>query len=53
MLLAWGDGPVMAWASDRPGAREVLREALRAVPDFLTGGLASADATLPVRIVAA
>ncbi len=53
LLVAWGDGPVMAWASDRPGCREVLREALRTVPDFLAGGLASADVTMPVRIVAA
>ncbi len=53
LLVAWGDGPVLAWASDRPGAREALREALRTLPDFLEGGLASADASLPLRIVAA
>jgi hypothetical protein len=52
LLVAWGDGPVLVWASDRPGARAVLREALRGLPDFLGGGLASADATLPLRITA-
>lgn len=53
LLAAWGDGPVLAWASDRPELREAVREALRALPEFLGRGLASADATLPVRIVAA
>lgn len=53
LLAAWGDGPVLAWASERPAVREVLREALRALPGFLGQGLASADVTLPLRIVAA
>lgn len=53
LLVAWGDGPVLAWASDRPEARATLREALRALPDFLAAGLASADASLALRIVAA
>ena len=52
-LVAWGDGPVLAWASDRPDARAILREALRALPVFLAAGLASADATLALRIVTA
>ncbi len=53
LLAAWGDGPVMAWASERPELREAVRDALRALPEFLAGGVASADATLPVRVVAA
>jgi len=53
MLAAWGDGPVLAWASDRPELRDVLREALRTPPAFLSEGMTSADVTLPLRIVAA
>lgn len=51
MLAAWGDGPVMAWASDRPELREAVRDALRALPEFLAAGVASADVTMPVRVV--
>jgi hypothetical protein len=51
MLAAWGDGPVMAWASERPELREAVREALRALPEFLASGVVSADATMPVRVV--
>jgi hypothetical protein len=51
MLAAWGDGPVLAWVSERPGARVAVREALRALPEFLARGVASADVTLPVRVV--
>lgn len=51
MLAAWGDGPVMAWASERPELREAVREALRSLPEFLSAGVASADVTMPVRVV--
>lgn len=52
LLAAWGDGPVLAWASERPELRAALREALRALPGFLAEGLASGDPTLPLRIAA-
>lgn len=51
MLAAWGDGPVMAWASERRELREAVREALRSLPEFLASGVASADVTMPVRVV--
>lgn len=53
LLAAWGDGPVMAWVSDRPEVRDVVREALRALPPFLSAGFQSGDVTMPVRIVPA
>lgn len=53
VLVAWGDGPVLAWASERPELRMVLRQALRSLPGFLGEGLCSGDATFPVKIVAA
>ena len=51
VLAAWGDGPVIAWANDLPSVRAVLREALSALPPWLSEGVASADTTLPLRIV--
>lgn len=53
LLAAWGDGPVLAWASEREALRAVLREALRAVPAFLAEGVCSADETFAVRVTAA
>ncbi len=53
MLAAWGDGPVMAWVSDRDELREVLREALRSLPEFLAGGVLSGDEGFPVRVLRA
>jgi hypothetical protein len=52
VLAAWGDGPVIAWANDLPAVRAVLREALATLPSWLSAGVVSADATLPLRIVA-
>ena len=52
VLAAWGDGPVIAWAKDLPAVRAVLREALATPPSWLSAGVVSADATLPLRIVA-
>jgi hypothetical protein len=52
LLAAWGDGPVLAWASDRPALREIVRNALQTLPEFLSEGVISADATLPVQVVA-
>ncbi len=51
VLAAWGDGPVIAWANDRPAVRAVLREALATLPSWLSAGVVSGDATLPLRIV--
>lgn len=51
VLAAWGDGPVIAWANDLPPVRAVLREALSSLPPWLSEGVVSADATLPLRIV--
>lgn len=51
VLAAWGDGPVLAWADERPAVRAVLREALAALPPWLRDGVVSGDATLPLRIV--
>ncbi|MBL8603295.1 MAG: hypothetical protein JNK72_15330 [Myxococcales bacterium] len=53
VLVAWGDGPVLAWASEREALRGLLRAALHALPSFLGDGLCSGDATFPVKIVAA
>lgn len=53
LLAAWGDGPVLAWASEREAVRAVLRAALRAVPAFLAEGVCSADETFAVRVTAA
>ncbi len=52
MLAAWGDGPVMAWVSERPELRAVVRDALRVPPAFLPQGVVSGDATFPVRVTA-
>lgn len=51
VLAAWGDGPVLAWADDRPAVRAVLREALTNPPEWLREGMVSGDATLPLRLV--
>ncbi len=51
VLAAWGDGPVIAWADERPAVRAVLREALATLPSWLGAGVVSGDATLPLRIV--
>ncbi len=53
LLAAWGDGPVLAWASEEPALRARLREALRNVPGFLSEGVCSADETFAVRVTAA
>lgn len=53
LLAAWGDGPVLAWASEEHALREALRDALRAVPEFLSEGVCSADETFAVRLTAA
>lgn len=52
VLAAWGDGPVIAWANELPAVRAVLREALATLPPWLSAGVVSGDATLPLRIVA-
>lgn len=52
VLAAWGDGPVLAWASEREALRHALREALRALPDFLAEGVCSADETFAVQVTA-
>jgi hypothetical protein len=49
-LVAWGDGPALAWASDEPAAQRCLRAALRVPPPWLAGGMASRDPSFPVRI---
>lgn len=49
-MVAWGDGPVMAWVDADPGLQRALRDALRDPPDFLDGGMVSGDATLPLKI---
>jgi len=50
VLAAWGDGPLMAWVSDGPELRGLVREALRALPPWLADGVCSADASFPVRV---
>lgn len=50
VLIAWGDGPVLAWADRRGAARAVLRAALRVPPPWLQEGMRSRDVTFPVRI---
>lgn len=49
-LVAWGDGPALAWASNDPIAQSCLRAALRAMPAWLSGGLLSRDPSFAVRI---
>jgi hypothetical protein len=49
-VVAWGDGPALAWASDEPRARDFLRSALRAPPPWLRAGMASREPGFPVRI---
>lgn len=51
LLAAWGDGPVLAWASERPALRDALCDALRALPAFLAEGVCSADESFAVRVV--
>lgn len=53
LLAAWGDGPVLAWASEEEALRAILREALRQVPGFLSEGVSSADERFAVRVTAA
>jgi hypothetical protein len=50
VLVAWGDGPVLAWAHAASGARAVVREALRVPPPWLVAGVCSGDPTFPVRL---
>ena len=49
-LVAWGDGPALAWASSDPIAQSCLRAALRAMPAWLSGGVLSRDPSFAVRI---
>jgi hypothetical protein len=49
-LVAWGDGPALAWASRAPVAQECLRAALRSPPPWLFNGVGSRDAAFAVRI---
>lgn len=49
-LVAWGDGPALAWASNDPIAQSCLRAALRAMPAWLSGGVLSRDPSFAVRI---
>ena len=51
MLAAWGDGPLMAWVSERPALQAAVREALRALPPWMADGVCSADAGFPLRVV--
>lgn len=46
-LVAWGDGPVLAWADTDPGLRRALHHALQHPPAFLSRGVVSTDPTLP------
>lgn len=48
--IAWGDGPVLAWADEDPTALGHLREALLQLPLWLRSGLHSMDAVFPVQI---
>jgi hypothetical protein len=49
-VVAWGDGPALAWASEDARAQDFLRSALRAPPPWLRAGMASRDRAFPVRI---
>jgi hypothetical protein len=49
-VVAWGDGPALAWASDERAAQACVRSALRAPPPWLLGGMASRDPSFAVRI---
>lgn len=49
-LIAWGDGPALAWASSALAAQECLRAALHAPPAWLHLGMASRDPAFCVRI---
>lgn len=49
-LVAWGDGPVLAWAHEGVAARALVRAALHVPPSWLAEGFRSADPTLPVRV---
>lgn len=49
-LVAWGDGPALAWASTAPVAQDCLRAALRVPPAWLHMGMASRDPAFCVRI---
>ena len=51
LLAAWGDGPLMAWVSERPALQAAVREALRALPPWMADGVCSADAAFPLRVV--
>ncbi|MDP3275279.1 MAG: hypothetical protein Q8Q09_08810 [Deltaproteobacteria bacterium] len=42
-LLAWGDGPVMAWARATPEAHALIVRALRTLPPWLMDGVVSVD----------
>ncbi len=48
--IAWGDGPVLAWADEDPAALDQLRAALQTLPPWLRGGMVSMDAVFPVQI---
>jgi hypothetical protein len=50
VLIAWGDGPVLAWADERAMAHHFLRSALRRPPPWLARGMCSGDPTFPVRV---
>lgn len=50
VLVAWGDGPALAWASQHEAAQRCLRAALHAPPPFLSGGVVSRDPSFAVRI---
>jgi|LNFM01.1.fsa_nt_gb hypothetical protein len=50
VLVAWGDGPALAWVSDTALAQRCLRAALHAPPAFLSGGLLSRDPSFAVRL---
>jgi hypothetical protein len=49
-VVAWGDGPALAWADAEAVSLGVLRDALHEPPPWLVRGLASMDAEFPVQI---
>lgn len=48
-LVAWGDGPAIAWVADGAEAHSFVRAALHAPPAWMSQGFASGDPVFPVK----
>ncbi len=50
VLIAWGEGPVLAWMHDGREARSLFRGAMSDPPGWFANGMRSGDPTFPVQL---